>query len=545
MLLQGLTAGIGLLMILPLLQLVGIEMASTLDARLTDSISVFFTNTGIPLTLESILVIYIIIIAITATTRYQLSVMSSTLQQNYICSLRSNLYKDLLLSRWQFIIAHKMSDFIHSLSTQVQGIGIAAHQMLTLLSQVVLMGVMIALAFLLSWKMSLVAAIFSLVLLILLIPLNSRIHRSGKTQLFNHKLIFQLITEQLSSLKMIKSYGSEAHYAQELQQVSETLEQQAIRFTRFNALSQWLLLVGGAIAFTLFFYLSQRLFEIELPTLFLLLIIFSRLLPQITGVQRTWQQLLHRLPSFKDIEQMTVQCQSAKESNALLSADAASPTLQKSLRLENIHYRYPNKNQSILHSFSATLPYNHSIALVGPSGSGKTTLADLIAGLLEPNSGQIICDDIPLEGMQRIAWRRSIAYVTQEVYLFHDTIRANLNWVSPNITDEDIWQALELAAAHDFVSALEQQLDTVIGDRGIRLSGGERQRLALARALLSKPQLLILDEATSALDNANERKIQQALKQLHGKLTILIIAHRETTIEHVDQVITLKPMAED
>ncbi len=179
--------------------------------------------------------------------------------------------------------------------------------------------------------------------------------------------------------------------------------------------------------------------------------------------------------------------------------------------------------------------------MTGPSGAGKSTLADLIAGLLIPTSGTISCDDISLEGEIRSAWRKNIAYITQEVYLFHDTIRHNLSWVKKDVSDTTIWKMLESAAAAEFVTRLPQGLDTVIGDRGIRLSGGERQRLALARALLSQPQLLILDEATSALDHENERKIQQALEQLQGKLTIIIIAHRKTSIEHVDHLVELKP----
>ena len=179
------------------------------------------------------------------------------------------------------------------------------------------------------------------------------------------------------------------------------------------------------------------------------------------------------------------------------------------------------------------------MALVGPSGAGKSTVADLIAGLLIPDKGKIYCDSILLEGDQRLAWRRGLAYITQEVFLFHDTVRSNLSWVQPEASEEELWAMLELAEAAEFVKRLPEGIDTVIGDRGVRLSGGERQRLALARALLSRPQLLILDEATSALDHENEQKIQQALQHMDGKLTIIIIAHRETSIQHVKQRIEL------
>jgi ATP-binding cassette subfamily C protein len=155
----------------------------------------------------------------------------------------------------------------------------------------------------------------------------------------------------------------------------------------------------------------------------------------------------------------------------------------------------------------------------------------------------MFCDDLMINEENSFSWRNNVAYVTQEVYLFHESIRANLTWISSNqLTDDYLWQALNLAAADDVIANLPQGLDTIIGDRGIRLSGGERQRLALARAILSEPQLLILDEATSALDHENEKKIQTALKQLQGKITILIIAHRETTISHADQIISLSSL---
>jgi ATP-binding cassette subfamily C protein len=178
-------------------------------------------------------------------------------------------------------------------------------------------------------------------------------------------------------------------------------------------------------------------------------------------------------------------------------------------------------------------------AIVGPSGAGKSTLADLMMGLLAPDEGVVLIDALPLSGKHLHAWRRSVGYVPQENFLFHDTIRTNLQWAKSDATESEMRRALESAAALDFVTALPSGLDTVVGDRGVRLSGGERQRIALARALLRNPNLLLLDEATSSLDSENERRIQQAVERLHGDITVVVIAHRLSTVSRADQVVLL------
>ncbi|MHC1727795.1 MAG: ABC transporter ATP-binding protein [Syntrophobacteraceae bacterium] len=178
--------------------------------------------------------------------------------------------------------------------------------------------------------------------------------------------------------------------------------------------------------------------------------------------------------------------------------------------------------------------------MVGQSGSGKTTVADLIMGLSEPSEGTIFIDEKPLAGDLVYNWRSSIGYVPQETFLFHDTIRRNLSLVRPEATEEELWEALRLAAADTFVSALPEGLDTVVGDRGIRLSGGERQRIALARALLRKPTVLILDEATSSLDMENEQRVLEAIEGLHGELTMVVIAHRLSTIRKADNIVVME-----
>jgi ATP-binding cassette subfamily C protein len=272
--------------------------------------------------------------------------------------------------------------------------------------------------------------------------------------------------------------------------------------------------------------------------LLVLVFIFSRLLPKFRQMQQSYHQILHALPAFE----------AASEMQMLLEQDQESPppkeyygvSLKEAIQFRRVSFKYDKtKNTYAANGIDLRIPARRMTAIVGPSGAGKSTLADLMMGLLLPDKGRVLIDTLPLSGEHLHAWRRSVGYVPQENFLFHDTIRINLQWAKSDATESEINRALDSAAALDFVSALPEGLDTIVGDRGVRLSGGERQRVALARALLRNPTLLLLDEATSSLDSENERRIQQAVERLHGDITVVVIAHRLTTVSRADQVVLL------
>ncbi|WP_367764366.1 ABC transporter ATP-binding protein, partial [Bacillus proteolyticus] len=214
--------------------------------------------------------------------------------------------------------------------------------------------------------------------------------------------------------------------------------------------------------------------------------------------------------------------------------------IEQSIECQNISFRY-NKENAVysLKDINLHIPVNCMTAISGRSGAGKSTLIDIIMGLMQPESGQLLIDNKPLTSKDLLSLRKSISYVPQDPFLFNASIRDNLRMVEPNASEEQLWEALEFSASAEFVSRLSQGLDTLIGDRGVKLSGGERQRLVLARAILRKPSILVLDEATSALDAENEAKIQEALERLKGSMTIIVIAHRLSTIRKADQVIVM------
>ena len=218
-----------------------------------------------------------------------------------------------------------------------------------------------------------------------------------------------------------------------------------------------------------------------------------------------------------------------------------SISLKNRILVENLVFQYPNTNKKIFDKASLVIEKNESIAFVGGSGAGKTTLADIIIGLLEPDEGHVYVDKYNIfENLQ--AWHKTIGYIPQVIYLMDDTIRANVVFGVPEdeIDDERVWKALERAELADFVRELPDGIYTVVGDRGARISGGQRQRLGIARALYNEPSVLILDEATSALDNETEAAIIESIDSLHGQTTLIIIAHRLTTIQNCDKVYEIK-----
>ena len=238
------------------------------------------------------------------------------------------------------------------------------------------------------------------------------------------------------------------------------------------------------------------------------------------------------LPSFARITEMLRRCEAAAEPNIDRIKELK---FQHSIRFEEVFFTYNDQGQSpVISNLNLIIKAGETTAIVGPSGAGKSTIADLIMGLISPSHGQIFVDGMKLTAEQMKSWRKQVGYVPQDTFLFHDTLRANLLWARPDAKEEEIVESLKFAAAQEFVKGLPKGLDTILGDRGILVSGGERQRIALARALLRKPSLLILDEATSSLDSENEKRIQNAIEALHGQMTILLISHRLSTIRVAD-----------
>ena len=209
------------------------------------------------------------------------------------------------------------------------------------------------------------------------------------------------------------------------------------------------------------------------------------------------------------------------------------------LEISNVSWKYLGQKENVLSDVSLKIKKGQSVGLIGPSGSGKTTLSDIILGLLQPQSGKILMDGCDVYAMPE-QWANIVSYVPQNVFLIDDTVRNNVLFGVEENCDEKVWEALEQAQLKEFVSTLPNGLDTMVGERGVKFSGGQRQRIAIARALYNKPEILVLDEATAALDNETEKAVMEAVESLQGQITMIIVAHRLTTIKNCDLIFEIK-----
>jgi len=266
----------------------------------------------------------------------------------------------------------------------------------------------------------------------------------------------------------------------------------------------------------------------------MILISLMRLSPLVGRILQGKAVIMGFIPAYQQIQILS------HEADSLLEplGDLQFKKLNSEIEFRDVFFSYPDQTLAI-NAVSMRIKAGKMTALVGKSGSGKTTITDLILGFYLHNSGEILLDGIGVASYDKNSFRNKVGYVPQEAQLFNLSIRENLLWSFPNASENDIWKACRIANAEEFISKLPEQLDTQLGDHGVRLSGGQKQRLALARAVIRKPELLILDEATSALDSESERLIKESLDKLVGKMTILIIAHRLSTIRKSNYVYVL------
>jgi ATP-binding cassette subfamily C protein len=535
----GFLEGIGILMLIPFLALAGVvpDAAGAGSELIQWMDNMFAVQKGI-MSLPVVLAAYVVLVAARSGLQRWQTNLAAEIQYVFNRFLSVRLYRSLSYASWPFLLKKRKSDLSQILMSELTRVNIGTQYFQQMLGSAFITVIQIGIAFAMAPYLTLLVLAGGLVLFVCMQSLIRRSRLMGTSISEFNRSLFAEATEHFNGIKEVKSYGIEAAQVNNFEKLLLKITDSFIGFTRVQSQTDLLYKVGAAVLVSIFFYFALQIFHMNARDFLIILFIFARLWPRFSSLQVGLQYVVMMLPAFRAVDDLIKEGQAAQEN--ILPAAGGKILLKSKVDFCNVTYRYDRTKTSFTLRASFVLPAGSTTAIVGPSGSGKSTLADLLMGLLQPDQGEILLDGVPLNEKNMSGWRQSIGYVPQDSFLFNASIRDNLRWVCPDAAEEEIWRALHLAAIGNFIKGLPEGLDTVLGDRGVRLSGGERQRIVLARALLKQPAILLLDEATSSLDLENEQRIQQAIEKLHGQLTIVLIAHRLTTIRNADQILVLE-----
>ena len=526
--------GAGLLLLIPLLGSVGLVVDEGAASRLAAAVERVFAAAGIPPTLLAVLAIFLLVSAAHALLVRTNLLLNVALEQQFAVALRQRLYAAIAHARWPFLLKRRTNDLVHAVIAEVDRTASAAYQLLVLLTGLVVTAAYVAIAFRLSPALTAIVAAAAVVLLWAQGRRTRRSSDLGEKYSTADRRQFHMASESMSAIRIARSFGAEERDTLLFARLAQSRADAYLTLVQSFAHVKFRTDISTAIVISALLFVAVQWLELRGAGLLLLIFVFARVMPRLMSLQGSAQTLLAGLPAFQLVSRLIEECEA--EAEELPTTASSRQPLHRELRLEGVSYTYDPGGPVVLDDVSLVIPAGRITAILGASGAGKSTLADLLIGLLRPSRGRIVVDGRALDDAAIAVWRRSIGYVPQDTFLLHDTVRANLLWARPDVTEAAMWAALDLAAAARFIRERPEGLDTVVGDRGVQLSGGERQRLSLARALLTEPDLLVLDEATSALDGDNEAQVLAAVQALPGRVTTVIITHRLSAIRAADLI---------
>ena len=533
MLVLTFTEGASLLLLAPLLELVGVMEENPLPSAAGWLVS-GLGSIGVEATLGSVLLLFVALAGIRAAARRTEARLVASVREELVSAYRLRIYRAMSGAQWRFLVTRTPSEFGVALTSEIGRVGMAVTQLTDLAVVIMAALVYLALAIRLSPEMAGLVAGSAVILGWSVHGALQRARSLGGRASEARGRLHATIAEHVASIKTARSIGALDRHEAEFSALTRTSHDVGLEVAAGETDLQQHLELGSTVLLAVIVYVSSEILGVAPSLLLVLLFVFARLMPRLINIYRLLQGLSMALPVIEGVNQLERDCLAATEPEVVAPRAIA---FRDQIRFEDVAFSYISRGgEPALEDLNLTITSGVTTAIVGASGSGKSTLADLLTGLLSPAAGRILIDGEPLTAESMASWRRQISYVPQDTFLLHDTVRANLVWAKPGATDDQVWDALRLAAADSFVEDLPRRLDTIIGERGVLLSGGERQRLAIARALLRQPRLLLLDEATSSLDVENEQRIQKAIDRLQHRMTIVVITHRLSTVRHADVI---------
>jgi ATP-binding cassette, subfamily C, bacterial len=479
-----------------------------------------FSWIGISMTFNTLIAFIAIAMTLKAVLSFAGLSIAAHARVQLLTHLRLELIRALLAAKWSYFTDQRFGAIANTISTDMMAASmayIAAARYLANLFQTL---ALVAVGFLISWQAMLVGIAAALLLMLLLRSFLGRTHISGLKHFKRTATLVALLVDMLNNLKPLKTMSRNEQVAALM--TTQSLSAQRARFKQelLKAGLQNAQLAITAILFAAGLYLAVNKLNMPLAGLIGLSVFVFRIVYSFSKSQTLLQTFNENEGGYWRALEFIARAKDAAEKDV----GTVTPTINTDCVFENVSFSHGEKQ--ILSNVDLVMPAREITVLQGPSGAGKTTIIDLLTGLHRPTSGRIVIDEVDLNDISLRSWRSMIGYVPQELSLLHATIAENITLGDETIDEKQIWQALEIAGAADFIRDLPKGLSTDVGEMGSRLSGGQRQRIALARAIVRKPKLLIFDEVTSALDPATERDICRRIGSLAGEFTVIAITHR-------------------
>jgi len=459
-------------------------------------------------------------------------------------SIGKRLVEGYLHQPYSWFLNRHSADLGKNILSEVHGvISGSLVPVMTLLAQIAVSLALLALLLVVDpWLTISVGLVLGVAYGGILVLMSGWLNTLGQARIQANQERYTVVSEAFGAAKEVKAGGLESTFIDRFAKPAETYakgQATAQVIAQMPRFALEAIAFGGMLLVILYLMAQSGSFSAALPIVALYAFAGYRLMPALQQIYGSFTQLKYAGPALKALH------------TDLMSLNPIEPygkaleplPLKKCIELNNIVYQYPNANAPALNGINLSIPAHTTVGLVGSTGSGKTTTVDLILGLLEPQEGTLYIDGQVVNASNRRQWQKSIGYVPQHIYLADDTVSANIAFgLAPEIVNQQaVERAAKIANLHDFViQNMPQCYSTMVGERGVRLSGGQRQRIGIARALYHNPSVLVLDEATSALDNITEQAVMDAVHNLSQSITIILIAHRLTTVRECDQIFLLE-----
>ncbi len=530
----GIFESVGISAAIPLLTSV-LALHSPASDVLSVAMQGVFTFLGVPFVPRNLLIFIVLLFIAKSLTSLYFSYVQIKITTEYDREMRARTFSRVLRASWPYLIKQKLGNLETLLMLDVPistSLLVKVSAMITLISSVI---VYFIFAFSISGLITVITFVIGILIFFFMRPINDRVHTMAKDRATTYRDTVHHVSEHVSGLKTVKAMYVENAAIRHGDTLFEAIKDYNQRIQFLQQIAAQAIPPIGVIYIGLILSLAFKTPFISIAALPAVLYLIYRIFAYIQQMQNNFQSISEYIPH---LERVIYYDSMADDTREVVSG--SSPfSFSKEISFENVSFSYDGA-KNVLDNVTLSIPKGSMVGIVGPSGAGKTTCVDLMLRLLEPSSGSIKLDGVHSSDIALKDWRRHIAFVSQDLFLIHGTIRDNIRFYDDTITDDGIWKAAEMARIADFIRECPEGLDTAVGDRGIMLSAGQRQRIVIARALARQPEVLILDEATSALDNESEAHIKRVIQELKGQLTIVAIAHRLSTIMDSDQLIVLQ-----